>query len=161
MTQAMDDARLPRGLVLATLVPAVIGVVLLIAFVVAELAGSTAFIYGPAQNLAEAAAMADAAAVLRRLRAGEDPSAMVIVRPEVISSSVTRVSALEASIWGREVELVKLLDREGAIDAAQRRHLACLSQGLRADAITEYLAPNGTDGCNGDETLAQIQARSQ
>ena len=68
MTQAMGDARLPRGLVLATLVPAVIGVVLLIAFVVAELAGSTVFIYGPAQNLAEAAAMADAAAVLRRLR---------------------------------------------------------------------------------------------
>lgn len=161
MTQAMGDARLPRGLVLATLVPAVIGVVLLIAFVVAELAGSTVFIYGPAQNLAEAAAMADAAAVLRRLRAGEDPSAMVIVRPEVISSSVTRVSALEASIWGREIELVKLLDREGAIDAAQRRYLACLSQGLRADAITEYLAPNGTDGCNAEEALARIQTRSQ
>ena len=161
MTQAMGDARLPRGLVLATLVPALIGVVLLIAFVVAELAGSTVFIYGPAQNLAEAAAMADAAAVLRRLRAGEDPSAMVIVRPEVISSSVTRVSTLEASIWGREIELVKLLDREGAIDAAQRSYLACLSQGLRADAITEYLAPNGTDGCNAEEALARIQARSQ
>lgn len=157
----MSDSGLPRGLVFATLVPMGIGVILLIAFVVAEIGGSTVFIYGPAQNLAEAAAIADAGAVLRRLRAGEDPAAMVNVRPEVISSSVTRVSALEASIWGREIELVKLLDREGAIDATQRRYLACLSHGLRADAITEYLAPNGTDGCNGDEVLTRIQARSQ
>jgi hypothetical protein len=161
MTQAVSDPRLPRGLVLATLVPTVIGALLLIAFVVAELAGSAVFIYGPPQNLAEAAAIADAAAVLRRLRAGEDPSAMVIVRPEVISSSVTRVTALEASIWGREIELVKLLDREGAIDSSQRTYLGCLSHGLRADAITEYLAPNGTDGCNADDLLARIQARSQ
>ena len=157
----MSERRLPRGLVLATLVPTAIGVVLLIAFVAAELAGSTAFIYDPPQNLAEAAAIADAAAVLRRLRAGENPSAMLTVRPEVISSSVTLVTALEASIWGREIELVKLLDREGAIDATQRSYLACLSQRLRADAITEYLAPNGPDGCNGDEVLERIQARSQ
>jgi hypothetical protein len=161
MTRAMSDSGLPRGLVLATLVPTVIGVIVLIAFVVAEIAGSTVFIYGPAQNLAEAAAIADAGAVLRRLRAGEDPSAVVMVRPEVISSSVARVNAIEASIWGREVELVKLLDREGAIDAMQRTYLACLSQVLRADAITEYLAPSGTDGCNGEEILARIQARSQ
>jgi hypothetical protein len=32
---------------------------------------------------------------------------------------------------------------------------------LRADAITEYLAPNGTDGCNAEEALARIQTRSQ
>jgi hypothetical protein len=158
---AVSEPRLPRSLVLATLAPAVIGAILLVAFVVAEFAGSTAFVYGATQNIAEAAAVADAAAVLRRLRAGEDPSALVIVRPEVISSSVTRVTALEASIWGREIELVKLLDREGAIDATQRTYLACLSRGLQADAITEYLAPNGTDGCNADEMLARIQARSQ
>ena len=161
MTQAMGDARLPRGLVLATLVPAVIGVVLLIAFVVAEFAGSTVFVYGPAQNLAEAAAIADAAAVLRRLRAGEDPSAMVIVRPEVISSSLTRVSALEASIWGREIELVKLLDREGAIDAAQRRYLACLSLGLRADAITGTWCRPGRTAATPTKRWRGIQARSQ
>jgi len=161
MMPARSDARLPRGLVVATLAPSLIGGILLIAFIVAELAGSTVFIYGPAQNLAEAAAIADAAAVMRRLRAGESPSALVSVRPEVISSSVTRVTALEASIWGREVELVKLLDREGAIDGTQRAYLACVSQGLRAEAITEYLAPGGTDGCDADETLARIQARSQ
>jgi hypothetical protein len=163
-TEVVDEVsepRLPRSLVLATVGPAVIGAILLMAFVVAELAGSSAFIHRSPQNLAEAAAVADAAAVLRRLRAGEDPSALVLVHPEVISSSVTRVNALEASIWGREIELVKLLDREGAIDATQRTYLACLSQGLGADAITEYLAPNGTDGCDADETLARIQARSQ
>jgi hypothetical protein len=153
---------LPRGLVLATLVPMAIGVLVLIGFVIAEQSGSAIFTYGPPRNLAEAAAIADAAEVMRLLRAGEDPTAVMAVRPEVISSSIKRVTALEASIWGREVELVRMLDREGAIQGDQRRRdLACLSEALKADAITKYLAPDGTNGCEAVDAVRRIEARAE
>src|SRR5262245_8811051 len=65
-------------------------------------------------NIAEAAAQGSAAEVVRRVRQGEDPRGVRALRPESISSSVLRASALEAAVWSREVELVELLDRLGA-----------------------------------------------
>jgi hypothetical protein len=150
-----------KGVPLATLAPLLVGALLLVSFVVTDLSGVSFFTYSPALNMAEAAAMADASTVLRHLRAGEDPAAIVPVRPDVISSSVTRVTTLEAAIWGRTVELVRLLDRNGAIRGDEaRRNLACLSEALKADPITEYLAPGGTAGCEPEDILRQIQARS-
>jgi len=145
--------------VLVTIAPVVFVIAVLMLFVITDVGGSSLLRYGPPQNLAEAAAMATGADVLRRLRAGEDPNALMFVRPEVISSSVAQVTTLEAAIWGREVALIRMLDREGAI-GDHRSYLACLSQALRADKITEYLAPHGVGAdCGGDEVLRRIQER--
>lgn len=147
---------------MAAVVPIAAGITLVLAFMLAEVAGSSVFTYESPQNLAEAAAMANAAGVLRYLRAGANPADVVTVRPDVISSTVTRVNALEAAIWGREVAIVRLLVREGALGRREaRQDLACLSEALHADAITEFLAPEGTSGCDPDQTLRRIQDRSR
>jgi len=152
--------RVPMAVVLATAGPVCVALVLLVAFVAGDALGYSPLRYQPPQNIAEAAALASASDVLRRLRAGEDPAALITIRPEVISSSVTKVTALEAAIWGRTVEIVRLLDREGAIPAERKAYLACLSQALQANELLEYLAPHGTSGCDANAVMESIQARS-
>jgi hypothetical protein len=157
-----EGAPIPRPVLCAVCAPLAAGVVLLLGFIVAELSGSSVFTYESPRNLAEAAGMATGAGVMRFLRAGEDPAAIVYVRPEVISSSITRVTALEAAVWGRQVELVRLLDRQGAIAGPERRReMACLSEALQADDITSYLAPSGTEGCDPEATMRRIEDRSR
>jgi hypothetical protein len=63
-------------------------------------------------------------------------------------------------MWGRTVEIVRLLDREGAIPAEHKAYLACLSQALQANELLEYLAPHGTSGCEPDKAMESIQARA-
>ena len=79
-------------------------------------------------NIAEAAAQGSAAEVVRRVRQGEDPRGIRALRPESISSSVLRASALEAAVWSREVELVELLDRLGAFQGNERERIGCLAR---------------------------------
>jgi hypothetical protein len=84
------------------------------------------------------------------------------VRPDIISSEVTRATALEAAIWSRRVQVVRLFEREGALgDPATRQHVACLSAYLRADEILEDLAPDGLTDCDPEQTFALIRARSR
>src|SRR5262245_44052559 len=90
-------------------------------FVVFELSGRTLSSDGPTRNLAEAAALGSVSEVVRFLQAGEDPNRMVSVRPFVISSSVRQVTGLEAAVWHRSAELMRLLDKTGAIDGDARR----------------------------------------
>lgn len=115
---------------------------------------------GP-RNGAEAAGMARAADVLRYIRMGEDPNALHDVRPEVISSAVLRVTTLEAAMWSRQLELVKLLDGENAIKEGDRAMLACLAADLGVDDVVEYLAPEGIGGCTPGQALERVSARSR
>lgn len=157
-----ESRRVPAGIVLAAGGPVCAALVVLVAFVAGEWAGYSPLRYTPPRNIAEAAAMASASEVLRHLRAGEDPNAIVSVRPDVISSSVTEVSAVEAAVWGRTIELIRLLDREGAIATPERRqYLACLSEAVQARDIRDYLAPHGTHGCDVDAVMQSIQARAR
>ena len=131
-------------------------------FSVSEAFGRTPWSYGPAQNLAEAAALGSASDVLRRVRAGEDANAVVTVRAHVISSSVSRVTGLEAAVWHRSAALMELLDRSGAIrDENSRRHLACLASDLRVDEVVTYLSPAGPPPCVPDEALNHVVDRSK
>src|SRR6266511_1234119 len=91
-------------------------------------------------NIAEAAALGIAGDVFRLLRGGEDPHRVYTVDPEIISSLILRATALEAAMWSRQLEMIQLLDREGAIAAADRPALACLATDLRLDDIVEYLS---------------------
>jgi hypothetical protein len=151
-----------RAAELVVVGPTCAGLALVMLFILLELAGQPLLQYDRPRNIAEAAGMATASEVLRFLRAGADPNAVMDVRPEVISSSITKVSAVEAAIWGREVALVRLLDRQGAIAGVdRRRYLACLSDALKAEDIARYLAPQGTHGCTSEETVTLIEARSR
>jgi hypothetical protein len=147
--------------VVVTALPPAAGTFAVIVFVVAELFGHTLLSEGPHRNLAEAAAMGSISEVIRLLSAGEDPNRVVSVRPHVISTSVTRVTALEAAVWHRSAELVRLLDRKGAIvDEDTRHHLTCLASDLRADEIVRYLSPKGPPSCTPEEAIKLVLARS-
>jgi hypothetical protein len=146
----------------ALLVPAVAAMVLLAFFAVAEMSGWTPLSYEPPANIAEAAGMAMESELLRFLRQGQDPSAVYEVRPDIISSSITRVTALEAAIWSRRVRMIDILEREGAIGSDEtRRHLVCLAEDIRADELAEQLAPEGAHDCAAGHASRYVEARSQ
>jgi hypothetical protein len=109
-------------------------------------------------NMAEAAGLGSAADVLRRLGLGEDPRAVLPVRPDVISSSVLRASAVEAAVWSRQVELVKLLDRWGAFEGDGRSRIGCLARDLQAEDIAAYLG--ASDACPPNAALEAVLERT-
>jgi hypothetical protein len=114
----------------------------------------------PFRNSAEAAAAGDAATTLRFLRMGDNPTWMYPIRNGVISSQVSSATTLEAAIWSRHIEMIRLLDREGAIiDQDQRRQLACLALDLDLPDVASYLDPN--QRCVRGAALERIIARSK
>ncbi len=106
---------------IALAAPLGVAAALLIVVAAGERLGATPFAGVVPANSAEAAGMASAADVLRFLRPGEDPNRVYPVRPEIISSAVRRATTLEAAMWSRQVELMQLLDREGAIVGPDQR----------------------------------------
>jgi hypothetical protein len=126
-----------------------------------RLGGSPLSDGGP-RNSAEAAALGNAVAMLRFMRFGENPALEYPVRPHIISAEVVRATTLEAAMWARRVEMIRLLDREGAIIGSDQRHeLACLAADLRLPDIVEYLAGGRHDYCMPGAAMARVAARSR
>ena len=141
-------------------IPVVAMTVAIAFFTVSETLGHTPFSLGSLRNIAEAAGLGSGPEVLRLLRQGEDPNQVLPVRGEIISSSLTRVTALEAAVWSRRVELVKLLDANGAIKGDEsRHHLACIARDINAADILEYLAPTGAE-CVPEEHMNLVAKRT-
>jgi len=131
-------------------------------FSLLELGGVTLWSRGRPQNLAEAAGLGLGPEMLRFLRAGEDPAQVRSIRPEVISSTVTRASALEAAVWSGKGQVVELLQREGAIASpGRRRHAYCLAVDLDRQEIVAVLAKNGAFECERGRTAEEVLARSR
>ena len=151
-----------RPLSLACLVaPCLGGTLLLAAIVVGELSGATPFSEGGPRNGAEAAALGDAAALVRFVRSGENPRQAHPVRPHIISGAVQRASTLEAAAWSRRIELIWLLDREGVIaDAEARRELACLATDLELSEMAAYLVADGLT-CHEGEARQRVLDRTK
>lgn len=143
-------------------VPVLLGLLAAVVFVGAELVGRTPpLAAAPPQNVAEAAGAGSAPDVWRFLAEGQNPLAIHEVRPHIISSSITRVTAGEAAIWSRRVELVQFLDKRQALGgAAARMRLACLARELKTEDIAEYLAANGSPRCSGSVS-EDIAARAR
>lgn len=153
--------RLPLAYAIALLAPLCITTVTLAWVAVNERLGATAFAGTTPRNSAEAAAFGNPGAVLRFLRAGEDPHDVHPLRGSVISSEVLRATTLEAAMWAREVAMIRLLDREGAVaDDAKRRALACLAADLRVDDVVRYFAPGGTEHCDPGAAVDAVVART-
>ena len=145
----------------ALLVPLVAATVLLLYTAIGERGGGTPFSDGGPRNSAEAAALGDSATMLRLLQDGDPPERVHSVRPEIISSSVRRATTLEAAMSSRRVEMIRLLDREGAFaDPATRHELTCLAADLELTDVVEYLAPEGPS-CTSGEAVARVLARTK
>lgn len=156
----MSDRRTTMLGVMAA-APAVLATVAVLVFAIRELSGKTPFSYGLPINVAEAAGSGQVSEVLRLLRAGWDPTQIWPLRPEIISSTVTRATALEAAIWGGRRPLVELLDRRGFIrDAGARHHLACLAKDIGSEEVVAYLSPGGAPSCEPGAAFAVVKARS-
>jgi hypothetical protein len=157
-----SDDRLSASLALAVALPVCVATFGVVAFAASELMGHTLSSYGPAQNLAEAAALGNASEVVRRLGAGEDPARVVPVRPYAISSAVTRATALEAAVWSRSAPLMQLFDQWlTTLDRESRQHLVCLAQDLRVEEIIKLLSPEKAPQCVPEQALNLVMARSK
>jgi hypothetical protein len=134
---------------------------LLAGFVASETLGHTPFAHDRPANIAEAAGMGRGAEVLRFLHGGADPAVVMAVHPDIISSSITRATALEAAVWSRRVQMIRMLDRRQLIAAASRAHLACLARDIRAADIAEYLGDSNPGACEAGATQRAIEARAR
>jgi hypothetical protein len=144
----------------AVALPASVAMLIVVIFAVMEAAGRAPLSTAP-QNIAEAAGMGSAAETMRRALYGESAHRVEYVRPEIISARVTRVTALEAAIFSRKLELVRLLDRRGAIvGTGTRLALACLARDIEANDIVEYLARGVELPCAKDAEHERVIARS-
>src|SRR5688572_14187543 len=94
MSGSMPAAGGWTPLTFAIAVPVAASTLLLAVVALAEAGGWSLLSIGPPRNVAEAAGMANASELLRRIGQGEDPGRVHDVRPEIISSAFTRVSAL-------------------------------------------------------------------
>lgn len=153
--------RLPVAIALALLAPIGVATLGVLAVAAGEHAGATPFAGLVPRNSAEAAGLGRAAELLRFLKEGQDPRAVYPVRPEILSSAILRATTVEAAMWSRQVEMIKLLEREGAIDGSEeRKTLACLAADLKIDDVVEHLAPDGLSGCEPGQALARVTART-
>src|SRR5919106_5997418 len=139
--------RFPAAIALALLAPIGVATIGVLAVAAGERAGAAPFAGVIPRNSAEAAGLGHASELLRFLRAGQDPRAVYPVRPEILSSAILRATTIEAAMWSRQVEIIKLLEREGAINGSEEgAALACLAADLRVDGVVEHLAPEGLSG---------------
>jgi hypothetical protein len=146
---------------LALAVPPCLAIACLLTVAIGERGGATVFGAVPPANLAEAAATARGDDVVRRLALGEDRFRVYPLRPEAISSTVLFATPIEAAMWSKQLMMIHLLDRGGAIrDAAHRQEMACLAADLDAGDIVEYLSPAGTPDCVRDEARRRVVART-
>jgi hypothetical protein len=143
----------------AAVVPPVMALVVTAVFIAAESSGAALLSHGQVRNIAEAAGLGSASEIVRLLDAGQDPQRVMAIRPEIISSSVRQASALEAAVWSRRVELVKLLDERSSIPAPERARLACLAQDLAVADIAVYLGGEAAAACVPNKVITSIQAR--
>jgi hypothetical protein len=146
---------------LAASLPAIAMTAGIVGFIVSESNGRTPLSYGPARNVAEAAAWGNAAETLRQLAIGQDPTRIQPIRAEVLSSAIRHITALEASVWSRQVALVRLLDERGMIVGDERRRLACLAADINAADIREYLSPSEPPACEPQQVYDEVVARTK
>ena len=158
MTESVSSKMLAIGVA----APIVLATLAVLAFSGLEIAGRTPSAIGPPRNIAEAVGMGAASEVLRLLEFGEDPNRILPVRPEIISSTITRVTALEAAIWSHHREMMELLDRRGAIvDADTKRHLICLTVDVGDADILAYLSGGREPDCVHGAALEMVHDRAK
>jgi hypothetical protein len=140
-------------------VPLVVAAAWSVILVAGERMGRAPFAAPAPRNSAEAAAAGDAGLMFRFLHQGDNPHWIRTVRPDLKSSSVVQVTTAEAALWSLNVDIVRALDRVGAVgDRERRRQLACLARDVELVEIADYLMP--TADCVPGEAIGRVRARS-
>ncbi|MBI4886438.1 MAG: hypothetical protein HY824_05060 [Acidobacteria bacterium] len=133
---------MPRACPVVLAAPVVAGLALLAAIVVSERA-SLGWLAQPDPrfNLAEAAGIGRAAPVVERIRRGADPNGVYSVRRGLIRTDEDlMLTPLEAAVMSGELEIVRLLEANGAQrDGRLTARLVELAAARRADDVVEYL----------------------
>ena len=130
----------PVSVAVAVAAPALVWLVGAAVVLAATLGGYRALAAPTDLTMSEAAALRDGAEVLRQIQHGVDPNVAVRVRPGVVGDSEQVMTALEAAIAGRHVEIVELLAAHGAsLDAARASALLCLARDREATDIIAFL----------------------
>ena len=112
-------------------------------------------------NSAEAAALGNAAEVVRLVRAGADPAQVLPLRRHIIGESVQQATTLEAAMWSRRIQMIRLLESEGVLaEAAVRRDLACLARDLELPDIADHLGADTQSDCEPGRAVQRVAARS-
>jgi hypothetical protein len=147
---------------LSVALPGILGTLAVLTFSGLELIGRTPSSPGSVRNIAEATASGAAPEVVRLLAAGQDPNRVWPVRREIISSTMTQVSAFEAAVVSRRPLMLELLHRQGArVDAQSQRHLQCLAGDLGAQEILDSLSPDRTPDCQYGAAIEQVIERAR
>jgi hypothetical protein len=102
------------------------------------------------RNLAEAAALRDGAAVIRRFERGEGPNDAAEVRADILSHRAMTMKPLAAAAGARDREMVQLLLELGAVvDASVWQQAWCISNAPSVrDLLTTLRPPGATDYCD-------------
>ncbi len=154
------DTRVERLSLLLLAVPCIVATAWMLVVAVGERIGRAPFAAPRFRNSAEAAAAGDAASMLRLIRLGDNPTRIHHVRPDLISSGIVLATTLEAAIWSRRIEMIRLLEKEGAIIGAdQRRELACLAFDIDLPEVVSHLSPGVS--CVRGAAVERIGARSR
>jgi hypothetical protein len=101
-------------------------------------------------NLAEAAALRDAAAIVRFVDAGADPNRLDRLRRGLLPDGITEATPLEAAAAARERELMRLLLELGAtFDARLWQRTWCISDDLAVrELLAQHRPPAADAACN-------------
>jgi len=101
------------------------------------------------RNLSEAVAFRDAAAVVRRVEAGEDPNAAADVRARIVLSDAARLTPIEAAAAARQGELAQLVvDLGAAPDADVWQRAWCISDATSVrDVLSAHRPAGARDDC--------------
>jgi hypothetical protein len=147
---------------LITALPGITATIAVAAFSCLELLGRTPSSPGPVRNISEAIASGRAPDVVRLLAVGQDPNRVWPVRRDIISSTMTRVTAFEAAIVSRRTPMLELLRRQGAsTDAQTLDHLRCFASDLSAAEIVDSLSPDRKPDCVYGAAIERVLERAR
>jgi hypothetical protein len=139
--------------------PVLAATAVIIGLAAGDSAGRAPWLDARPRNSAEAAAVGNAPVMLQLIRAGEDPGRVHALRRGMMSRGIVFATTPEAALWSGQADMIRLLDREGAIGDDVRLALGCLADDLDLTEAADYLAPSRA--CRPGSELERLQLRSR
>ena len=135
-TSTEIEAPAPVAPLVLLALPPVLLTVALLCVLIAAAAGRDPIWYEPLVTLPEAIALRDGGMALRLIRDGHDPNRPAAVRPGILGSDGSVMTPVAAAVDARRIEMVSLLEANGArVDEQTRRAVRCIQSRTDCDAV--------------------------